>query len=88
MQACAQDTPMPVRHELQERKDKPTTTNVQQCRAQPTHSNTFIQTADRVSVKRQQPGRSPSLQAAVSMLSKLEQEKGLSIFWSMKKAVF
>lgn len=49
-------------HQLVSRRDT-ITTNTQQCRAQPTHSDTFshIQTTDAASVKRQQPGGSPSL---------------------------
>lgn len=68
MQVSAYDTPLPVRYE--ERKDKPTTANAISAGHSPHTQDRFIQTADRVTVKRQQLGRSPSLQAVVSILPK------------------
>ncbi len=53
VQVCAEARPLPLKHiNSGGEKDKPSTTNAQQCRVQPTHSDTVTQTADRESVRR------------------------------------
>ncbi len=78
VQVCAEALPLPLRHiNSGGEKDKPSTTNAQQCRVQPTHSDTVTQTADRVSTKRQQPGGSPSLDSdrMLLYLCRLQRER-------------